>query len=175
MFDDFNITTCIYTATQLLKTACENEPICMNLHTSLVPTTDTQPNSPHKHPNVKVICRVPTSDKPELLQAPQALGKHFHSRSTFPQRENRYRHKKRAMKRKSNIELNGHRARKSTLFEHVQISSPIHTKLKTEELPTKHGAYGSLPLREPTSSTQRAYSLKELIANGFNVIEWDGM
>lgn len=98
--------------------------------------------------------------------------KHPKSCSTLPPwRNNGYKHDKRAMKRRKIVESNGHIASDNTKFEHVQIAIPMHTELKTKTLPTKCGAYGSLPLHEPASSTQRMYSLEQLMLLGFSLVQ----
>jgi hypothetical protein len=60
--------------------------------------------------------------------------------------------------------------------EHVQSAIPIPTKLNAAALPTAHGAYTSKIEDKKTEKhgRTRPCSLTELIAQGFQLIKWNG-
>ncbi|KAF8150125.1 hypothetical protein B0H34DRAFT_732626 [Crassisporium funariophilum] len=73
------------------------------------------------------------------------------------------------------IAKEGHAPTERTIFEHVQLSTPVETTLHAESLPSALGAYSALRLRESAKVREKEYSLKELLNGGFRLVEWDGI
>ncbi|KAF8163730.1 hypothetical protein B0H34DRAFT_696626 [Crassisporium funariophilum] len=95
--------------------------------------------------------------------------------SPEPQKPQSHRNKKRAAKRAAKIAKEGHAPTERTIFEHVQLSTPVETTLHAESLPSALGAYSALRLRESAEVREKEYSLKELLNGGFRLVEWDGI
>lgn len=80
----------------------------------------------------------------------------------------------RRKKRNAAFDVGGseHTPSERTLRDVAVTADAIPTTLRTEDLPVKHGAYTakSIQLADP----QKVWTVEDLIASGFELVEWDG-
>ncbi|PPQ63302.1 hypothetical protein CVT24_006747 [Panaeolus cyanescens] len=88
--------------------------------------------------------------------------------------KNRRTNRKRAKKRREKVEKEGHVTNTRTVLEHVQLCEPLNLAIDYAKMPVSLSGYVGIRSSESKKVLRNTNSLNDLLAMGFEVVEWDG-